>query len=94
MRVEGIHVQIMKDADRWKLGVAAIIQGGQVQPYVGTAHERTRRRYLCVSDAMVSARHLVNDILGEPPSRVPGVPVDRWNRDGDVPADKLTGGAA
>lgn len=25
---------------------------------------------------------------------VPGVPVDQWNRDGDVKADKLTGGAA
>lgn len=70
MKVEAIHVQIVSEGDQWKLGIAAVIEGGQVEPYIGNTHERTRRRYPSVADALVSARHLAKDILGEPPARV------------------------
>lgn len=93
MSISAIHVRIVAQKTHWKLGVGAILEDGNVVPYVGTTHERTRRQYASVNDALVSARHLVNDILAEPPAGVPGVPVDGWNRDGDVPSDKLTGGA-
>ena len=92
MTISAIHVRIVAQKTHWKLGVGAILECGKVVPYVGTTHERTRRDYATVNDALVSARHLVNDILAEAPAGVPGVPVERWNRDGDVPSDKLTGG--
>lgn len=92
MSFQAIHVRIVSVKTHWKIQVAIVAYDGQVVPYVGTTHPRTDRHYSSVNDAIVSARHLVNDILGEPPAGVPGVPVDRWNRDGDVPSDKLTGG--
>lgn len=95
MKIEAIHVRIVAQKTHWKLGVGAIMEGGEVVPYVGTTHDRTRREYSTVNDALVSARHLVNDILAEAPAGVPGRPVapsKDWNTDGDVPCDKLTGG--
>lgn len=94
MSVEAIHVQIIREGAEWRMGVGVVVTGGHVIPYVGNTHERTRRRYPTPSDAITSSRHLVNDIMATPPAGVPqgDVPADRWNRDGDVPSDKLTNG--
>lgn len=76
MRVTAIHVQIINDHDGWRLGLALVNEekgkAQKIRPIVGTTHPRTILRYATPTDALVSARHLVREVLGEAPAGVPG----------------------
>lgn len=74
MRIQAIHVRIEEQKTHFKLQVAVVEKGGNVVPYVGDTHPRTKREYSTVNDALVSARHLVHDILAEAAAGVPGRP--------------------
>jgi hypothetical protein len=78
--VTAIHVQIINDPDGWRLGLALVNQekgkAQKIRPIVGTTHGRTAVRYATPTDALVSAKHLVREILGEAPAGVPGKVVE------------------
>lgn len=76
MRVTAIHVQIINDPDGWRLGLALVNEekgkAQKIRPIVGNTHGRTSQRYATPTDALVSARHLVREVLAEAPAGVPG----------------------
>lgn len=89
MSVRKIRVEVFHRPEGWRLEVLIVSKKQRLIIY-GEMNERTERPYSSCSDALVSARHLLREVMPEAPAGVPGVPVDRWNTDGDVKADKLT----
>lgn len=91
MSVQQVGIRIFNRRDGWHLEVTIAGKKNRLNLH-STLHKRTASPYASCADAITSARHLVRELMPEAPAGVPGVPVDGWNRDGDVPSDKLTGG--
>lgn len=81
------------DGNGWYLEVDMVGKKGRRSIH-GSMSEQTSSSYPNARFAIMAVAILADGLLAEAPAGVPGVPVERWNRDGDVPSDNLTGRAS